>query len=80
MTTPRLLRRGVYLAPFTLHGDRYFYAVDDAGEQIGMRTVPIGADATGPIDELWTIVDARCGVMPDDAEASAVWRPRLIAE
>lgn len=52
------LPRGVYLASFTLHGDRYYYAVDDFGNHVGMRTVPIGADPTFAIDELWDVLDA----------------------
>lgn len=73
------LRRGVYLAPFTLHGDRYYYAVDDMGDQIGMRAVPIGRDPTDAIDELWAIVDAKCPPMHDVAELPSS-RLRLVAE
>lgn len=50
--------RGVYLAPFTLHGDRYYYAVDDLGEQVGFRTVALGADPMVAIDELWELLNA----------------------
>jgi hypothetical protein len=53
----RPLPRGVYVAPFTVHGDRYLYAVDDWGEHVGFRTVPNGADFNPAVDELWAILD-----------------------
>lgn len=53
------LPRGVYLAPFTLNGDRYYYAIDELGEQLGFRTVAIGADPMVAIDELWDLLDRR---------------------
>src|SRR5687767_12146397 len=59
-------RRGVWLATFTLNGDRYYYAANDMGDLIDGRSVPIGADPTDAIDELWTILDARCPVSLHD--------------
>jgi hypothetical protein len=54
----RPLPFGVYVAPFTLHGDRYLYAVDTTGEHVGFRTVPNGADFNQAIDELWAMLDS----------------------
>jgi hypothetical protein len=53
------LPRGVYIAPFTLGGQRYIYAVDERGEHLGSRTVPIGADLDPAAGELWDILEKR---------------------
>lgn len=53
------LRRGVWLATFTLNGDRYYYAANELGDFVDGRSVPIGADPTDAIDELWEILDLR---------------------
>lgn len=54
------LARGVYLASFTLDGGRYYYAVNELGDHVEGRSVPIGADPTDAIDALWEILDRRC--------------------
>lgn len=54
---PERLPRGVYIAPFTIRGERYLYAVDDAGEHVGFRTVPLHADFNPAVDELWVMLD-----------------------
>lgn len=53
------LPRGVYLASFTLDGGRYYYAVNDFGDHVEGRTVPLGADPTDAIDALWAVLDRR---------------------
>lgn len=62
------LPRGVYLAPYTVNGDRFFYAVDETGEMVGCRPVPIGADADAACEELWAKLDAR----PSQSDVSGV--------
>ena len=53
------LPRGVYLAPFTVKGDRYYYAIDGTGDLIAGRMVPTSAEPACAIDELWEALDAR---------------------
>lgn len=59
-------RRGVWLATFTLNGDRYYYATNDLGELIEGRSVPPGADPTEATDELWEILERRSPVSLHD--------------
>jgi hypothetical protein len=72
-------RRGVWLATFTLNGDRYYYACDDMGDLIEGRSVPIGADPMDAIDEWWALLDARCPVSLHDVSGLPSARLKLIS-
>jgi hypothetical protein len=72
------LRRGVWLATFTLNGDRYYYAVDDTGDLVAGRSVPIGADPLPYTDELWAILEAKRPVSLHDVADLPSSRMRLL--
>lgn len=73
------LPRGVYLATFTLNGDRYYYAANETGDHVAGRSVPLGADPTSAIDELWDILERRFPVSLHDVSGLPSTRLRLIS-